>query len=133
MFRGSQRIHRGKGLHTRCASLRLLVLILPGQGSTLFSMKGSSRTGTIQPSRFVAGTNTDGRAHRLLVQHTVSRFCGSSLATVGQAASAGLEEEVTALVGAVAGEDSETFSSRGGKSTSIAPIVGRVSRPSIMF
>ena len=32
----------------------------------------------------------------------------------------GWKEEVTALVGAVAGEDPETFSSRGGKSTSIA-------------
>ena len=52
-------------------------------------------------------------------------FCGSFWATVGQAASTGLEEEVTALVGAVAGEDPETFSSRGGKSDSIAPIVGR--------
>ena len=60
-------------------------------------------------------------------------FRGSFWATVGQAASAGLEEEVTALVGAVASEDPETFSSRGGKSASIAPIVGRGLRPSIMF
>ena len=61
------------------------------------------------------------------------QFCGSFWATVGQAASAGLEEEVTALVGAVAGEDPEMFSSQGGKSTSIALIVGRGSWPSIMF
>ena len=61
------------------------------------------------------------------------QFHGSFWATVGQAASAGLEEEVTALVGAVAGEDPETFSSRGGKSASIAPIMGRGSWPSIMF
>ena len=60
-------------------------------------------------------------------------FHGSFWATVGQAASTGLEEEVTALVGAVAGKDPETFSSWGGKSTSIAPIVGRGSWPSIMF
>ena len=58
-------------------------------------------------------------------------FHGSFWATVGRAVSARLEE-VTALVGAVAGEDSETFS-RGGKSASIAPIVGRGSWPSIMF
>ena len=44
---------------------------------------------------------------------------------MGRAASAGLEEEVTALVGAVAGEDPETFSSWGGKSASIAQIMGR--------
>ena len=62
-----------------------------------------------------------------------AQFCGSFWATVGQAARAGLEEEVTALVGVVAGEDSEMFSSRGGKSTSIAPIMGRGSWPSIMF
>ena len=62
-----------------------------------------------------------------------TRFRGSLWATVGQAVSAGLEEEVTALVGAVTDGDSRTFSSRGGKSTSIAPIVGRGSRPSIMF
>ena len=48
-------------------------------------------------------------------------------------ASAGLEEEVTAVVGVVAGEDPEMFSSRGGKSASIAPIMGRGSLPSIMF
>ena len=52
---------------------------------------------------------------------------------MGRAASTRLEEEVTALVGAVAGEDPETFSSQGGKSTSIALIMGRGSRPSIMF
>ena len=62
-----------------------------------------------------------------------AQFHGSFWATVGQAASAELEEEVTALVGAVAGEDPETFSFRGGKSTSITPIVGRGSQPSIMF
>ena len=61
------------------------------------------------------------------------RFCGSFWATVGRAASAGLEEEVTAFVRAVAGEDPETFSSRGGKSASIAPIIGRGLWPSIMF
>ena len=47
--------------------------------------------------------------------------------------STGLEEEVTALVGEVAGEDPETFSSRGGKSASIAPTMGRGLQPSIMF
>ena len=52
---------------------------------------------------------------------------------MGRAASARLEEEVTALVGAVAGEDPETFSSRGGKSASIAPIMGRGLQPLIMF
>ena len=62
-----------------------------------------------------------------------ARFCGSSWATVGQAAGAGLEEEVIALVGAVTDEDSRTFSSRDGKSASIAPIMGRGSWPSIMF
>ena len=62
-----------------------------------------------------------------------ARFCGSFWATAGQAASTGLEEEVTALAGAVAGEDPETFSSQVGKSASIAPIVGRGSRPLIMF
>ena len=60
-------------------------------------------------------------------------FSGSLWATVGQAASAGLEEEVTALVGAVTDGDSGTFYSQGGKSASIAPIVGRGSQPSIMF
>ena len=60
-------------------------------------------------------------------------FHGSFWATVGQVACAGLEEEVTALVGAVTDGDSGTFSSRGGKSTSIAPIVGKGSQPSIMF
>ena len=62
-----------------------------------------------------------------------TQFHGSFWATVGRAASAGLEEEVTALVGAVAGEDPETFSSQGGKSASIAPIMCRGSQPSIMF
>ena len=38
---------------------------------------------------------------------------------------------MTALVGAVAGEDPEMFSSWGGKSASIALIVGRGSRPSL--
>ena len=61
------------------------------------------------------------------------QFCGSLWATVGRAVSAGLEEEVTVLVGAVTDWDSGMFSSRGGKSTSIAPIVGRGSWPSIMF
>ena len=62
-----------------------------------------------------------------------AQFRGSLWATVGWAASARLEEEVTALVGAVTDGDSGTFSSQGGKSTSIAPIVGKGSRPSIMF
>ena len=62
-----------------------------------------------------------------------AQFCGSLWATVSWAVSAGLEEEVTALVGAVTDEDSGMFSSWGGKSTSIAPIVGKGSRPSIMF
>ena len=48
-------------------------------------------------------------------------------------ASAGLEEEVTALVGVVTDGDSGTFSSQGGKSASIAPIVGRGLQPLIMF
>ena len=61
------------------------------------------------------------------------RFCGSLWATVGWAVSTGLEEEVTALVGAVTDEDSGTFSSWGGKSTSIALIMGMGSWPSIMF
>ena len=61
------------------------------------------------------------------------QFHGSFWATVGQAASARLEEEVTALVGAVTDEDSGTFSSQGGKPASIAPIMGRGSWPSIMF
>ena len=61
------------------------------------------------------------------------RFRGSFWATVGRAASVGLEEEVTALVETVAGKDPETFSSQVGKSASIAPIMGRGSRPSIMF
>ena len=60
-------------------------------------------------------------------------FHGSLWATVGQAVSTGLEEEVTALAGAVTDEDSRTFSSRGGKSASIALIMGRGSWPSIMF
>ena len=62
-----------------------------------------------------------------------AQFHGSFWANVGRTASAGLEEKVTALVGAVAGEDPETFSSRGGKSASIALIVGRGSWPWIMF
>ena len=53
------------------------------------------------------------------------QFHGFLWATVGQAASARLEEEVTALVGAVTDGDSGMFSSRGGKSASIAQIVGR--------
>ena len=52
---------------------------------------------------------------------------------MGQAANPGLEEEVATLAGAVTGDDSGTFSSRGGKTASIAPIVGRGSRPSIIF
>ena len=60
-------------------------------------------------------------------------FRGSLWATVGWVASTGLEEEVTALVGAVTDEDSGTFSAWGGKSASIALIVGRGSRPLIMF
>ena len=62
-----------------------------------------------------------------------AQFCGSFWATVGLVTSTRLEEEVTALVGVVAGEDPETFSSQGGKSASITPIVGRGSQPSIMF
>ena len=60
-------------------------------------------------------------------------FHGSLWAMMGWAASARLEEEVTALVGAVTDEDSRTFSSQGGKSTSIAPIMGKGLWPSIMF
>ena len=62
-----------------------------------------------------------------------AQFCGSLWATVGWGAGAGLEEEVTALVGAVTDEDSRTFSSWGGKSASIALIMGKGSQPSIMF
>ena len=40
---------------------------------------------------------------------------------------------MTVLVGVVTDEDSGTFFSWGGKSTSIASIVGRGSQPSIMF
>ena len=61
------------------------------------------------------------------------QFRGSFWATVDQAASTGLEEGMTALVGAVVDEDSETFSSQDGRSASIALIVGRGSWPSIMF
>ena len=60
-------------------------------------------------------------------------FRGSLWATVGQVASVRLEEEVTALVGAVTDGDSGMFSSWGGKSATIAPIMGRGSQPSIMF
>ena len=60
-------------------------------------------------------------------------FHGSLWATVGWAASTGLEEEVTVLVGAATDEDSGMFSSQGGKSTSIAPIMGKGSWPLIMF
>ena len=62
-----------------------------------------------------------------------AQFRGSLWATVSRAVSAGHEKEVAALVGAVTDEDSRTFSSRGGKSASIALIVGRGSQPSIMF
>ena len=62
-----------------------------------------------------------------------AQFHGSLWATVGWAVSTRLEEEVTVLVGAVTDEDSGTFSSQGGKSASIALIVGKGSRPSIMF
>ena len=61
------------------------------------------------------------------------RQCGWSSPPVEPTACAGLEEEVTALVGVVTDGDSGTFSSRGGKSASIAPIVGKGLRPSIMF
>ena len=60
-------------------------------------------------------------------------FRGSLWATVGWVASAGLEQEVTVLVGAVTDEDSRTFSSWGGKSASIVPIVDKGSQPLIMF
>ena len=62
-----------------------------------------------------------------------AQFCGSLWATVGWVASARLEEEVTVLVGAVTDGDSGMFSSRGGKSTSIAPIMGKGLQPPIMF
>ena len=61
-----------------------------------------------------------------------ARFCSSLWATVGRAVNAGPEEEVIALVGAVADEGSGMFS-RGGKAASIALIVGRGLWPSIMF
>ena len=61
-----------------------------------------------------------------------TQFYGSLWATVGWAANDGLEEEVMALVEAVADEGFRTFS-QGSKSASIAPIVGRGSQPSIMF
>ena len=60
-------------------------------------------------------------------------FRGSLWATVGRTASAGLEEEVTALVGVVTDENSGMFSSWGGKTANIAPIMGRGLRPLIMF
>ena len=60
-------------------------------------------------------------------------FHGSLWATVDWAASTRLEEEVTVLVGVATDEDSGTFSSQGGKSTSIALIVGKGSWPLIMF
>ena len=76
-------------------------------------------------------------APMLMVKSTAcscnAKFHGSLWATVGRVASAGLEEEVTVLVGAVTDEDSRTFSSWGGKSASIALIMGRGSWPSIMF
>ena len=76
-------------------------------------------------------------APTLTVEHTTCwynvQFLGSFWATVGQAASAGLEEKVTALVGVVTDEDSGTFSSRGGKSASIVLIVSRGSQPLIIF
>ena len=62
-----------------------------------------------------------------------TQFCGSLWATMGRAASARLEEEVTVLVEAVTDGDSGMFSSRGGKSTSIAQIMGKGSQPLIMF
>ena len=62
-----------------------------------------------------------------------TQFRGSFWATVGQVADAGFEEKVAVLVGAAAGEDSGTSSSRGGKTASIAPIMGRGLRPSMMF
>ena len=62
-----------------------------------------------------------------------AQFSGSFWATVGRAASTGLEEEVAALVGAVTDEDFGMFSSQGGRTTSIAPNVGRGLQPSIMF
>ena len=130
MFLSGRRVHRGKGFRTQCVSFRLFVLTLPGWGPTSFSMRGSSRTGRIQPSGFTASANTDGRAHCLLVQCSSMVLYGPLWA---EQASTGLEEEVTALVGAVTDEDSGTFSSWGGKSASIAPIVGRGSWPSIMF
>ena len=49
-----------------------------------------------------------------MVEHTTCScnawFRGSLWATMGRAANAGLEEEVIALVGAVADEGSKTFS-----------------------
>ena len=74
--------------------------------------------------------NANGQAHHLLGN---AWFRGSLWATVGWAASARLEEEVTALVGAVTDGDSRMFSFRGGEPASIAPITGRGSWPSIMF
>ena len=61
------------------------------------------------------------------------QFCSSFWATVRWAVSAGLEEEVTALVGVVTDGDSGTFFSWSGKSASIAPIMGKGLQPSIMF
>ena len=88
----------------------------------MFSMRGSGRTGRIQPSGFMASANVTVEPTACLCN---AQFRGSLWATVGQVVSTGLEEEVTALVGAVTDEDSGTFSSRGGKSASIAPIMGR--------
>ena len=80
----------------------------------------------IQPDGFTASTNADGQAHSLLVQYTVPWFFlrGSFWATVGRAANARFREEVAVLEGEVAGKDSGTSSSRGGKTTKTVPIRG---------
>ena len=78
----------------------------------------------------MASTNANGRALCLLMQHAVLWFF---LGHCGPMANPRLEEKVATLVGAVTGNDSRTFSSQGGKTASIAPIVGRGSPPSIMF
>ena len=52
------------------------------------------------------------------------QFCGSFWATVGQAASARLGEEVAALVGEIAGEDSGTSSFQCGETAKTVPIGG---------
>ena len=105
-----------------CVSFRLFVLTIPGWGPTLFSMRGSGRTGRIQLSGFTASTNADSQAHHLLVQCAVPWFFMGHCGLSGKRQAGG-------------GGDCISWSGYrwGGKSASIALIVGRVSWPSIIF